>query len=126
MQTSNRASSHADGQEADACHLIARQELGLWSVLMPLANGHSVLGMSGGRPRLRAGLGLADGLGIDWEGSPHRGEQPVTEGAHAGSGLGGGQAAVDGECASKAGQLGDSVTSSLRSLCSGRSVMPPS
>ena len=125
MQTSNRASSHADGQEADACHLIARQELGLWSVLMPLANGHSVLGMSGGPPRLRAGLGLADGLGITGR-APHRGEQPVTEGAHAGSGLGGGQAAVDGECASKAGQLGDSVTSSLRSLCSGRSVMPPS
>jgi len=52
----------------------ARQELGLWSVLMAVANAHSVLGMSGGQPRLGAGLGLADGLGIYWEGSPHRGD----------------------------------------------------
>ena len=74
---------------------------------------------------MRAGLGLADGLGITGR-APHRGGQPVTEGAHVDSGLGGGQAAVDGECASKAGQLGDSVTSSFLSLWPGRSVMPPS
>ena len=31
MQTSNRASSHADGQEADACHLIC-MAVGLWDL----------------------------------------------------------------------------------------------
>ena len=76
-----------------------------------------------------AGLGLADGLGIYWEGSPHRGGQPVTEGAHDGSGLGGGQAAVDGECVSRAGKLGDFghvfvAILMVRSVCHAAVVMP--
>ena len=73
-----------------------------------------------------AGLGLADGLGIYWEGSLPSREQPVTEGAHAGSGLGGGQAAVDGEWVSKAGQQGDFDNVFVAILWSGWSVMPPS